>query len=320
MCRGAPRSERDLVELRHLRYFVAVAEELHFRRAADRLHVAQPAVSEQIRKLELELGVRLFERTQRAVSLTEPGAAMLDEARRVLRQADVAVCAARSAHDESACRLRLGYLPDSLPSAVPRALRRLANAVPKPDVELESGDAHRLVEDLRRGLLDAVVTSLPAPVKGLRVTPLGHQHAIAAIPAGHPQAISTTVVLEWSTREPLIVLPRAVNPPFHAAVLAMCTAAGLSPTFVQAESVAHALLKVSAGIGIALLPESAAEHGVGHGVRFLPIRGAEPAFSCAVLSDPVAETPITQAFLRAVSQAASPRAEDAARHEVASGR
>jgi DNA-binding transcriptional LysR family regulator len=317
MCRGAPSSERDLMELRHLRYFVAVAEELHFRRAADRLHVAQPAISEQIRKLELELGVRLFERTQRAVSLTEPGAAMLEEARRVLRQADIAVCAARSAHDQSACRLRVGYLADSLPAAVPRALRRLAHAVPKPDIELDAGDGHRLVEDLRRGLFDAVVTSLPAPVKGLRVTPLGYQHAMAAVPAGHPQAISTTIVLEWSARERLIILPRAVNPPFHAAVLAMCTAAGLAPTFVQADGVAHALLKVSAGVGIALLPESAAGQGVGYGVRVLPIRGAEPAFACAVLSDPGAETPITQAFLRAVSQAASPRADDAAPREAA---
>src|SRR4051794_19595714 len=86
------------MELRHLRYFVAVAEELHFRRAAERLHIAQPAVSEQVRKLEAELGVKLLERNQRSVALTAAGAAMLDEGRRVLSQADVAQRAAREAH------------------------------------------------------------------------------------------------------------------------------------------------------------------------------------------------------------------------------
>jgi DNA-binding transcriptional LysR family regulator len=301
------------MELRHLRYFVAVAEELHFRRAADRLHVAQPAVSEQIRKLEQELGVRLFDRSQRGVSLTDPGVVMLEEARRVLRQADVAVCAARTARDRAARRLRIGYLEDSLLAAVPRALRRLSQAAPDLDVQLEADEAHRLIEDLRRGRFDAVVTSLPAPVSGLRVTPLGHQHAIAAISAGHPQAISATVVLEWSARERLIVLPRAANPPFHDAVLAMCAAAGLSPTFVQANNLAHALLSVSAGVGIALLPESAAERGGGHGVRFLPIRGAEPIFTSAVLTDPQTDSPITQAFLRAVAHAATQRGEEPTR-------
>src|SRR6188472_1733908 len=118
------------MELRHLRYFVAVAEELHFRRAAERLHVAQPAVSEQIRKLEAELGVQLLARTQRSVALTPAGAAMLEEARRVLRQADAACHAAREAHGLALAQLRIGYLPDVLPSVVPRLLRRYATAAP----------------------------------------------------------------------------------------------------------------------------------------------------------------------------------------------
>src|SRR5690349_21165476 len=112
------------MELRHLRYFVAVAEELHFRRAAERLHIAQPAVSEQIRNLERELGVQLLERTQRSVTLTAPGAALLVEARRVLRLADDAQRATRQAEAGVTARLRIARPPDVLPTAVPRALRR----------------------------------------------------------------------------------------------------------------------------------------------------------------------------------------------------
>src|SRR3954467_2563830 len=104
------------MELRPLRDFVAVAEELHFRRAAERLHIAQPAVSEQVRKLEQELGVRLFNRTQRSVSLTAAGGTLVGEARPVRRAADGAVQAARSAGDTAVMRLRIGYLPDALPT------------------------------------------------------------------------------------------------------------------------------------------------------------------------------------------------------------
>src|SRR3954452_6083034 len=127
-CRlGSPRCDRVpsgatflRMELRHLRYFVAVAEELHFRRAAERLHVAQPAVSEQVRKLEAELGVLLLNRTHRSVSLTDAGAAMLVEARRVLRQAEVAERVAKETARQAAGRLRMGYPLDSMPPALSR--------------------------------------------------------------------------------------------------------------------------------------------------------------------------------------------------------
>src|SRR3954452_11997498 len=150
------------MELRHLRYFVAVAEELHFRRAAERLHVAQPAVSEQIRKLEQELGVQLLNRTHRSVSLTEAGSAMLDEARRVLRQADVAQQAAREAHRRSAHRLPVGCLRDAFPQARSRALGQVAAAMPGFDLALETDTGPQLVEEVRAGRLDVAAVCLPA--------------------------------------------------------------------------------------------------------------------------------------------------------------
>jgi DNA-binding transcriptional LysR family regulator len=290
------------MELRHLRYFVAVAEELHFRRAAERLYVAQPAVSEQVRKLEQELGVKLFDRTQRSVSLTGAGTALLEDARRILRQAEVAISAARTAADHATMRLRIGYLPDSLPAALPRALRRLSASAPRVRVDVEAGPALRLIEDLRQRRFDAVVTSLPAPTSGLRVTPLGHQRAIAALPAGHPKATEPTIVLEWLTRERLVVLPRDANPAFHNAVVAHCHDAGLAPSFMEVASADLALLAVAAGTGIALLPESVGERHVAPGIRFLPLHGAEPAFETVVLTDPEAENLATGAFLRALSQ------------------
>src|SRR3954469_20623480 len=221
------------MELRQLRYFIAVAEELHFRRAGERLHVAQPAVSEQVRKLELDLGVQLLERTHRSVSLTDAGAAMLDEARRVLRQTEVARQAARGASERTAMRLRIGYLPDALPAAVPRALRRLAASLPAVEVELRSAPAWRLVDDVRRGRLDAAITSVPAPTNGLRSLPLGEQGAVVALPAMHPHAIESEIAIARLAPERIVLLPYEANPAFRNAVVALCHAEGLAPTVLD---------------------------------------------------------------------------------------
>jgi DNA-binding transcriptional LysR family regulator len=261
------------MELRHLRYFVAVAEELHFRRAAERLYVAQPAVSEQVRKLEAELGVRLLDRTQRSVSLTVPGAALLEEARRVLRQADIAVRAAQNARERQIGRLRVGYLPDALPRSVPESLSQFRAAAPGVDVVLESGRPLQLIDDVRQGRLDVAVVCLPVPVGDLRVTPLELDRAVAAVPESGSLSREAVLQPQRIGETPLIMLPRIANPAFYDAVIGCWREAGTAAMPVEAPEprIEHVLLAVAAGAGIGVLLESAALRHSVPGVRVLPL-------------------------------------------------
>jgi DNA-binding transcriptional LysR family regulator len=299
------------MELRHLRYFVAVADELHFRRAAERLHVAQPAVSEQVRKLEAELGVQLFNRTQRSVTLTPSGLAMLGEAKRVLRQAEVAQMAARNAAEEATTRLRIGYLSDSLPANVSRAMRMLTVSAPRVQIALETAPALSLIEGVRSERLDAAVVGLPAPTRGLRASPAGREGVVAALPVTHPVASETSVPIERLAPERLITLPHEANPAFSNAIVSMCRDAGLSPALIELAEprVDQALLAVATGAGMALLPESAAAHYAAPGVRFVPIQTPAPVLETVVLTRQHADDLATAAFLRVLSRADRPVTE-----------
>jgi DNA-binding transcriptional LysR family regulator len=295
------------MELRQLRYFVAVAEELHFGRAAERLHITQPSISEQVRKLESELGVKLLERTQRRVSLTTAGAAMLEEGRRVLDQAEVARTAARTARGPATTRLRIGYLPESLPAGVVDALSHLTAEAPLVQTSVEPGSSLQLIEAVREQSLDAAVIARPAPVDGLQVTSLGAQHALAAVPVSHPNADDPRISLRRLAPERLLLMPRTINPPFHNAVASLCRDADVAPTLLEVAggSVEHALLAVASGAGVALLPESVAERFAMPGVRFVALEDSPPAFESAVVTRPGAASPATVAFLRAVSRTRS---------------
>ena len=290
------------MELRHLRYFVAVAEELHFRRAAERLHVAQPAVSEQVRKLEDELGVRLFDRTQRSVALTDAGTALLPEACRVLRQAEAARLAARSASDRPG--LRIGYVPTALRASIPRTSRRLVATMPNLQITMEPGSGLELVDAVRAGELDVAVVSLPVPTAGVRVTPVGEQRAVAVFPVGHDHAVKPHVDLQQISPERIVVLPRDVDRPFYDAVLATCCAAGVSPTLIEMPDgqVDRLLVAVASGAGMSLLPECVAERYADAGVRFVPLTGESPVVATAIVTPRHTEHLPTVAFLRAASR------------------
>ena len=260
------------MELRHLRYFVAVAEELHFRRAAERLHVAQPAVSEQVRKLEAELGVVLLDRTNRSVSLTPAGAVLLEEARRVIRQSEIAREAARSAREHQLGRLRVGYAPDAVPRYVQRSLSRFAEAAPGIEIVLETGSALALAADVRGGRLDLAVVCLPLATAGLRVTRLGEERAVCAVPSSRALSTHASIAPAQLADSRLVMLPRVNNPAFFDGVIAAWRDAGLAAEPRESEPrVDHLLLAVAAGAGVAVLPASAAERYEVAGVRFVPL-------------------------------------------------
>ena len=298
------------MELRHLRYFIAVAEELHFSRAAERLHVAQPAVSEQVRKLEEELGVRLLNRTTHRVALTEAGATLLTEARGVLQQVHRARLATHESRDRSGARLRIGYSPVSLPESVTTALQQLGASMRDLEATLEPMFGLELIAAVRDERLDAAIVSLPAPTAGLRITQLGPERAVAALPARHRHVIRAAIRLDHLAPERIVVLAREASRPFYDAVLAACHRAALSPSLVETRGtcVEPALLAVAAGAGIGLLPESVADRYSTPGVRFAPIDGEQPAVPTAIVTRRDSAHLPTAALLRAASHAHTPPA------------
>jgi DNA-binding transcriptional LysR family regulator len=202
----------------------------------------------------------------------------------------------------------VGYVPDTLPSSVPRALQHLTGAAAGIDVALETGTPLGLIAGVREGALDAAVVALPAPTKGLRVTTLEAQPLVVALPAADARGLEAGVTLERLDPEQLVVLDRATHPALHDAVVSLCRSAGIAPALVEAAEprVEAVLLAVAAGGGAALLPASAGERYAVPGVRLVELIGTEPALQSVGVTRPDAEQLSTQAFLRAVTRAARP--------------
>jgi DNA-binding transcriptional LysR family regulator len=290
------------MELRQLRYFVAVAEELHFRRAAQKLHVAQPAVSEQIRKLENELGTELFVRSSRQVSLTEPGAVLLREARTMLRHLDRTVDGVRQSRAAAGTRVTVGYTAHGAPATVARTLATLRSRRMPTAFDFVVGEARPMLADLRRGFIDAAVVTLPAPLTGLRAFDIGWQPALAAVRTADGLAAGP-LDLDTLARHRLLLLRRAVDPAFADAVAGAFRASEHAPDIVQsrADTLDQLLLEVSVGAGTALVPESATTRSAPFGVEFRPVFDGALTTRAAIVTRDEQPTSALAALVTALS-------------------
>lgn len=248
------------MELRHLRYFVAVAEELHFGKAAERLRIAQPPLSRQIRDLERELGTPLFVRGARKIELTPAGRAFLPEARLTLAQAERAQRTAQRAARGETGRLRVGFIDAATLSGVlPEVLAFFRMHLPSIGLSLFEMDPTQQAEALRDGRIDLsiVQSPFPDPEPRLRVESVFQDPLIAALPPGHHLARRSRIAVADLANEAFVLIPRSVAATLYDDVIARCRAAGFSPRIVQEAIGWQTVLSlVTAGMGVALVPSS----------------------------------------------------------------
>jgi DNA-binding transcriptional LysR family regulator len=259
-------------ELRHLRYFVAVADELNFSRAAERLHMAQPPLSAAIRQLERELGVELFTRTSREVRLTDAGRAFLDGARRTLAEAERAAHEARRAGAGELGRLRIGYSWSARFETLPAIGRALRRSHPGIDLLTQEMWNARIAAALADGSIDVAIALCPEIASGLEFERIRSEPLVALLPARHALAGEQALPLEWLAGEEFVLFPRELAPRLHDAFMAIYRRAGFEPR-LRSES-------FHAGWDIGILDEIAAAALV-------------PASVAAALPEGVAAVPLS---------------------------
>jgi len=251
------------MELRHLRYFMAVAEEKHVTRAAERLGMQQPPLSQQIRALERELDVQLFRRLPRGVEPTAAGLAFLSDARAIVAQIDRAVATAKRTARGEQGRIAVGFTSSApFNPFVPRVIRAYREAFPLVALMLEEGGTTELIEALRHERIDAAFVRTPlADRAGLVVQSLLEEPMVLALPRGHALArkksASKALSLTALAGETFVIYRRPSGPGLHDAIVSACNAAGFSPRIGQeAPRIGSTLNLVAAGLGISLVPES----------------------------------------------------------------
>ncbi len=272
------------MELRHLRYFVAVAEELHFGRAAQKLHLSQPPLSMQIKALETEIGVQLLTRTRRKVELTTAGHVFLREARDILARAVQAAVWARQAGRGEIGELAIGFISIADYNVLPLVLSEFRKRHPAVRLNLREATSDAQVRDLLERRIDVGFVLAPVVDAALSVRPVLREPLVVALPEAHPLAqMRSPLALHRLADEAFILFPRHMAPGLYDDVVSFCRSAGFSPRVEQEAVQMQTIISlVSANLGVALIPASMRNLGrAGVVYRNLREKSPEPEISLA---------------------------------------
>jgi len=286
------------MDLRHLRYFQAVAEELSFSRAAKRLRIAQPALSRAVQELERDVGVRLIERNRRTVALTPAGSVLLNETSLVLDRLEESLRRVRRTAAGEEGELRLGYIGPPTQRFLGRLLHDYRKRFPKVSVHLEERTPERVWEMVAKGRLSVALTR-PLPGHGersLNTLLLRKEPLVIVVPAKHPLAEKETVTWKMLAEEPLIVLARREGVGLHDEILSACRTAGFTPRISHSPSLMGTVLSyVEAGAGLGIATDSVANTSMPESLRFVPVTPVRTV-PLVMVWNPETEEPAVTAF------------------------
>ena len=245
------------MKLQQLRQFVAVAETLNFHRAAERLNIAQPPLSMAIKRLEDNLGVKLFDRTSHKVSLTDAARAVLSSARNVVFHADQIRQVLEQVRTGEVGRIRIAFVPSSMMAFMPRTIARLRMSYPNIQLDLSENDTQSIVKLVDEGETDVGVVRFPAPqMPSITLVPIQSDAYVVALPEGHRLVKARTVRLLDLANDAFVLPSERGNPSMHFSVMATCLQAGFTPNVVQYGEQAQTILAlVESGLGVALVPQ-----------------------------------------------------------------
>jgi len=293
------------MELRHLRYFLALADELHFGRAAQRLGLSQPPLTVAIQQLEAEVGTALFLRNSRGVQLTAAGQALIPAAQAALDQAAQALHAARDAASGQVGRLSVGFAGTMLYRGLPQMLRRFQADHPRLQLSLRELSSSEQIVELQHARLDAGFAHVSHAPTGLAQLLVSSQPFVACVPATHALARQRTLPLQALAEQPFALVSRSVSPDYHARIVNACQAGGFMPQPLH--ELQHWLSVVSLvaqGLAVALVPEALQRAGL-HGAAFVPVNNPHdtlPRYDTRCLWNPARDLPALGLFLDAVRE------------------
>jgi DNA-binding transcriptional LysR family regulator len=293
------------MELRHLRYFVAVAEEENVSRAALKLHVSQPGVSRQIRDLEEEIGFQLFARGAKSVRLTAAGSVFLEEARAVLQRAGAAVEKARTVAGGASGEINVGYAPSLTVQILPQALRKFQDQFPNVRVTLHDLSTEEMLAWLGGDKLQVALTVRPPAkmLRGFQFQELARYAMRVAVAPKHPLAKSPSLTLEQAVREPLIAYSRKDYPEYHTMLEKLFAPVARRPRIVgEHDSVSSLIAAVESGRGFALVPECLACM-VGPRLKLIPLTQAPPPLPVGAVWRNGAKAGLAKHFIAAAAGA-----------------